>query len=148
MPVVNIPDRVVPRIERRQVMGPDGCVVSTYSVGSHGYAQVGWTENGRTVMHLVHRLVYQVVYGPVPDGMTVDHICRNRRCVNWMHLRLLSNRVNATLNGNALKTHCKRGHEFTPENTRYNTAGYRECVTCRRKQVREAMARARARKAA
>jgi hypothetical protein len=134
VPAIDVPERVVRRIERRQVAGPNGCVISTYSVGSHGYAQVGWNVDGSTRMHLVHRLVYQLVCGPIPDGMTIDHICRNRRCVNWLHLRLLSNKVNGTLNGNALKTHCPQGHPYDEANTnlRRHRSGrlHRFCRAC------------------
>lgn len=129
------PERVVRRLASRVVAGPDGCVISTYSTGSHGYSQIGWQVDGAKFMRLGHRVAYEAVYGPIPDGMTVDHICRNRRCINWLHLRLLSNRVNATLNGNALKTHCKHGHEYTKENTDLRRHGngrlHRYCRACR-----------------
>lgn len=76
-------------------MGPGLCHLSTYSVGSHGYAQVGWVENGKTLMTLCHRVIWTWHYGPIPEGMTVDHLCKNRRCVRLLHLRVISNLENA-----------------------------------------------------
>lgn len=94
-----------------------------------------------------HRLVYATEFGPIPDGYTVDHLCHNRdeacpggrclhrRCVNPAHLEAVPQATN-TLRGksfsaiNAAKTHCVRGHEFTPENTMLVAAG-RECRQCR-----------------
>ena len=63
----------------------------------------------------VHRLVYEALVGPIPEGKFLDHLCRNRLCVNPGHLEIVTNRENV-LRGvgptavNAQKTHCKRGH--------------------------------------
>lgn len=96
MKATRIPPVVLARIEGR-TSAPDefGCTESTYSVGSHGYPQVGWHENGRRTMTLVHRAVWIAAHGPIAEGMTVDHMCKNRRCVNIEHLRLLTNYENA-----------------------------------------------------
>lgn len=135
---VEIPERIIRRVAERQLMAPGGCIYTTYTPGSHGYAQVRWRvalpEGDVDYDMLIHRLVWRVVYGPIPDGMTVDHICRNRRCVNWLHLRLLSNKVNGTLNGNALKTECPQGHPYDEANTilRRHRSGrlHRWCRIC------------------
>lgn len=76
-------------------MGSGLCHLSTYSVGSHGYAQVGWVEDGKTLMTLCHRVIWAWHYGPIAEGMTVDHLCKNRRCVRLLHLRVISNLENA-----------------------------------------------------
>jgi hypothetical protein len=73
-------------------------------------------------MRLGHRVAWEAEHGPIPEGLTIDHLCRNRRCVNVAHLRLLSNVENARMNGNWAKTHCVRGHEFTEDNTHLNPA--------------------------
>jgi hypothetical protein len=87
----------------------------------------------------VHRMVYRLLVGPIPKGLTLDHLCRNRACVRPSHLEPVTNQENA-LRGfgvgvlNARKTHCLRGHEFTPENTRLRR-GARECRQCGRSRV-------------
>src|SRR5712691_8619637 len=71
-----------------------------------------------------HRFAYKLVKGPIPPGMTLDHLCRNRACVNPDHLEIVSNRTNI-LRGEGVcakhfrKTHCLRGHPFTERKTRY-----------------------------
>jgi hypothetical protein len=92
-----IPERVKDRVFRHvePVRTDRGCLISRYSVGSHGYAQVGWVEGGITRMALCHRVAWQSVNGEIPEKMTVDHVCKTRRCVEVTHLRLLSNFENA-----------------------------------------------------
>lgn len=89
-----------------------------------------------------HRTAYELFVGPVDLGMDVDHICRNRRCVDPRHLQVVTHRENSLSSTspmalNAAKTHCKRGHEFTPENTERATNG-RACRTCRQTRAWEA----------
>lgn len=82
-----------------------------------------------------HRFIYELMRGPVPLGLVLDHLCRNRACVNPEHLEVVPNKVNV-LRGvgltaqNARKTHCKNGHEFTPANTRFIRPRGRGCKTC------------------
>ncbi len=82
-----------------------------------------------------HRFAYSMLRGPIPNGLVLDHLCRNRACVNPDHLEPVSLKTNI-LRGtglaaiNAKKTHCVRGHEFTPENT-YRSSSGRDCRTCR-----------------
>jgi len=85
-------------------------------------------------MRGAHIYAYREAIGPIPEGHTVDHLCRNRRCVNPLHLEAVPG-VDNVLRGegptarNARKTHCNHGHEFTAENT-YTSDGNRHCRTC------------------
>lgn len=99
--VVVIPDRVALRALRAFRMDDNGCHISTYSVASHGYAQIGWKVDGKHQMTTAHRASWSAVYGQIPLGMTVDHTCRVRQCVNPAHLRLLTNEDNARDNEQA-----------------------------------------------
>lgn len=90
-----IPERVSRRALARVEKLDDGCWISLYSVGSHGYAQIGWWAEGRSHMVLAHRAAWVRDHGQVPLGMTLDHVCKVRRCVNPAHLRLLPNFENA-----------------------------------------------------
>lgn len=95
MSALEPPERVVERVLEKVVMGPRGCHISTYSTASHGYAQVGWTEDGERIVTLCHRVIWCWFYGPIAKSMTVDHTCKNRRCIRLQHLRLISNLDNA-----------------------------------------------------
>lgn len=82
------------------------------------------------------RHAWELMHGPMPEGLEPDHLCRNRACVNPDHLEPVSHRENV-LRGesptakNARKTHCKLGHEFTEENTYITpSTGGRNCRTC------------------
>lgn len=92
-----IPDRVIERVRSKVAMGPNGCHLSTYSVASHGYAQVGWGSGSQRTVTLCHRVVWIAEHGSIPEEMTVDHVCpkRNRRCIRPSHLRLIPNLENA-----------------------------------------------------
>lgn len=108
-----IPDRVAERAATRyEVEGQ--CWVSTYSVASHGYAQIGWRNGDYRQMVTAHRAAWVHHAGQqIPEGYTVDHTCKNRRCVNPEHLRVLSNYDNARrTNGRDWPLgQCANGHD-------------------------------------
>ena len=91
--------------------------------------------NGPDGLVLAHRFAYELLVGPIPEGLQIDHLCRVRLCVNPAHLEPVTHTENV-LRGtgptaiNARKTHCNLGHEFTPENTGQNTNGGRLCLKC------------------
>jgi hypothetical protein len=94
----------------------DSCWVWTGSKSRQGYGQ--FTVNYKNWR--VHRLSYWLKNGNLPDILVLDHLCRNKLCVNPDHLELVTNKENV-MRGigvtakNARKTHCKRGHRFTPQ---------------------------------
>ncbi len=104
----------------------DGCWPFTKSTGSHGYGQT-WD---RTSVRLAHRVAWTLANGPIPDGLTVDHVCRNRICCNPGHLRLLTNSENASDNGFAGRTECPRGHPYAGDNLYVDPKGDRRCRAC------------------
>jgi len=100
-----------------------------------GYGGIG---GGNTKHIKAHRFFYEHHRESIPEGMTIDHLCRNRRCVNPEHLEVVSSYVNKlrairVRRAKSAKTHCFRGHEYTPENTMQKTGilGGRECRICR-----------------
>lgn len=114
---VPVPARVAKRAYERVEVDSHGCWISTYSTASHGYSQVGWQDRGAGKRHVVlgHRAAWVHVNGQVPLGMTIDHICKTRRCVNPEHLRLLPNFENARrVNGEDFPMGgCRNGHPNT-----------------------------------
>lgn len=120
------------RLLSRLIIDPSGCILWTGSINNCGYGRI--TANGQS--RYVHRLVWELFVGPVPDGLQLDHLCRVRHCANVAHLEPVSPRENV-LRGDtfaaayALKTHCPHGHEYTPANTKINR-GRRFCRTCAR----------------
>ena len=84
-----------------------------------------------------HRKIYGLCYG-FTKGLILDHLCKNRNCINLEHLEEVTIGENSRRGKRYLPvTHCKRGHEFTPENTyTIPKLGHRVCITCRRESDR------------
>jgi len=120
---------------------------SNISVEDCGYVSPCWrwvgqiSQSGYALYHpkiregsrFGHRMCYEALVGPIPEGPQLDHLCRNRFCINPHHLEPVTCRVNL-LRGigptakNAAKTHCPHGHEYANENLRF----YKGCRLCRK----------------
>lgn len=131
------------------IRGWDECWPWTASTNPDGYGKfsVGRKSDGTT---LAHRMAYQLLVGPIPEGLELDHVrdwgCVSTLCCNPLHLEPVTHeennrRSNSRTAVNARRTHCVNGHEFTPENTYYYERGgrhHRTCRTCRRDGMRRA----------
>lgn len=123
----------------------NGCLIWTAWSNNKGYGT--FSRGGKT--RYAHRVAYEMLVGPIPEGLELDHLCRVPLCVRPDHLEPVTHAENVR-RGNAgkatgalmkAKTHCKHGHEFTPENTLLASTGARACRACRR--IREANRRER-----
>lgn len=134
---VNTASRVRKALPIGYIVCESGCWEWVGGKSGTGYGC--WKVNGKT--RRAYRVMYERAKGPVPEGKELDHLCRNRLCVNPDHLEPVTRRENV-LRGispsavHARKTHCHQGHPFTPENTalwnRKNGTQTRVCRTCRR----------------
>jgi len=141
------PENIWKRFWASTIVTDQGCWIYTKGPQRAGYPMNQW--QGRTVKRQdAHRLSYRIFIGDIPDGLTIDHVCHNedldcpggecihRKCWRPSHLRCVPRGVNVLAGKtiaarNAAKTHCRWGHEFTPENTwRSPTRNGRWCRKC------------------
>lgn len=107
-----------------------GCWEWTGAVATNGYARLSLMPWGKA--RTAHRIAYEVLAGPIPTGLDLDHLCRVRWCVNPAHLEPVTRKENLRRgdHNNRRRTHCRNGHEYTPENTVRPRPGARTCRIC------------------
>lgn len=139
---------VVDRFAQRVALTDSGCLEWLGATTGSGYAQIklGPDEGKRLVY--VHRWSYEHHIGPIPEGLEVDHLCRNTICVLPDHLEAVTPSVNFWRSANAAavnarKTHCIRGHPLAGANLEASPEGWRRCRECRRVRDRSRLARLR-----
>lgn len=161
---LDTPFRPLPtRVERDDIVArilassrrEGGCLTWTGYALKSGYGTISW--GGRS--WVVHRAMWTATVGPIPTGdeWTIDHLCRNRLCVNIDHLEVVTRGENSRRGGgleraravNANGATCRKGlHPWTPENIVIDKHGVRRCLTCKRDRIRINSAKLRARRRA
>lgn len=123
----NVP--VEQRFALRYEIAENGCWNWTGAIHL-GYGEIRW--KGR--LFRAHQIAYLLFKGDVPEGLEIDHLCENRRCVNPDHLEAVTHQVNIARG--RLKTrqsHCNSGHPLSGENLGWHrTQGTRFCIACSR----------------
>lgn len=135
------PERFWERVDRTN---PEACWEWTGSRTAGGY---GHLRRPGGKYDYSHRVSYEMSVGPIPDGLVIDHLCRNRACCNPAHLEPVPHQTNVSrgLAPYGLRTTCKHGHDITnPENIYTAPRGDRRCQTCTDIANRERNAREKA----
>lgn len=119
-----------------------GCWEWTGAKIPSGYGRFGYTnENGTLINTYSHRISYMLFKGEIPKGKVIDHLCKNKSCVNPDHLEVVTQRVNVLRSDSpsskaSKQTHCVHGHPFDKENT-YYWKNERRCRACGRNRKRK-----------
>jgi hypothetical protein len=122
-------ERFWPKVD---AAGP--CWEWTANTTDDGYGRI-WSGPEEDRLLLAHRVAWTLLVGEIPEGLELDHLCRNHACVNPDHLEPVSGLVNQNRGFKPKKTHCPKGHAYTPENTSIRKRGNgisRGCRTCAR----------------
>lgn len=143
-------EKQLERFSKKYIVLQNECWQWIGGKGVDGYGLVHLNN----VIYRAHRVAYTIHKGPIPDGLQLDHLCRNILCVNPNHLEAVTQEENMRrspfygANSKMIKarreaTHCQRGHEFTEDNIYWNKnpecrSGFaRQCIACQRLRYRK-----------
>jgi hypothetical protein len=120
--------------EKMAVADPDWCWPWLGARLPAGYGKIGMGKRGTWA--LAHRVVYELAWGPIPDGLVIDHLCGHPCCVNPLHLDAVPQRINLVrgLTPNMILHEanvCKYGHALTPDNVYVERRGKYTCRRCK-----------------
>ena len=121
-----------------EIIDPEGCWIWQSAKYPTGYGHIRFGKKSA----YAHRVFYELIFGNIPEGKELDHLCRNPSCVNPFHLEAVTHQVNMQRGiwpggrGFAAwakkNTHCGRGHPMTDDNLYYRKSGKRACRACRK----------------
>ena len=140
-PRVDLPgykSTVLTRLMGKISRSVSGCWEWQGAITPDGYGRQSYRGRARRA----HRVAYELIVGEIPAGLVLDHLCRNRSCVNPAHLEPVTDRINL-LRGigptadRASRTHCPQGHAYDLENTYVDRRGSRHCRACGRARARK-----------
>ncbi|WP_081281519.1 HNH endonuclease signature motif containing protein [Mycolicibacterium conceptionense] len=127
----------IERFSEKTRVAENGCIewtAGTAGPSRYGYFYAGRTSLDQTGRIYAHRWAYEHYVRPIPPGMVIDHLCRNRLCVNPDHLEPVTQLENVRRSrGNNSKTHCPHGHAYAGNNVRIYR-GQRFCRECSRRR--------------
>lgn len=150
--IQQVQDRLAKSFEVKE----NGCWEWTTGKFNTGYGKLSlWGRTKRGGQFMVHRIMYELIFGAIGKDRQIDHLCRERACVNPQHMEVVTKDEN-NIRGNspsaihARKTHCPQGHPYSGNNLQIenkpNGKTMRRCRTCRNKQQRDKYLRMKARK--
>lgn len=130
------PKPVMDRLMARVIVTASGCWIYTGPLnhGGYGVISIGQRTDGRSIQRRAHRVAYEHLVGPIPDGLTLDHLCRTPACVNPSHLEPVTAAENIKRAAASITT-CAQGHPYDASNTIRRRDGRRRCRECNRVRV-------------